>query len=242
MKVTFIYHSCFTIEFEDIVLVFDYYKGKLPKWECSKKVIFFASHKHRDHFSLEILRNHKEYEQVEFVLSNDIKFTDKFLERHGVDLQVKNKITHIGKDSSVVLGNGKKTIKVETLRSTDEGVAFIITYEGKTIYHAGDLNWWAWKGETEEEYKVMAEGYQREINKLSDKKIDVAFVVLDPRQEERYWWGMDYFLNTVDADIVFPMHCWEKYKIIDQFKLEKSSESYINKVMEIRGERESFNI
>ena len=30
MTVTYLYHSGFTVEFEDIMLVFDYYKGELP--------------------------------------------------------------------------------------------------------------------------------------------------------------------------------------------------------------------
>ncbi len=41
--------------------------------------------------------------------------------------------------------------EIRTLRSTDEGVAFVVHYAGKTIYHAGDLNWWHWKkGEPDE--------------------------------------------------------------------------------------------
>lgn len=31
--------------------------------------------------------------------------------------------------------------------STDEGVAFLVTAEGRTVFHAGDLNWWHWEGE-----------------------------------------------------------------------------------------------
>ena len=35
--------------------------------------------------------------------------------------------------------------KIRTLRSTDEGVAYLVSYRGKRIYHAGDLNWWHWR-------------------------------------------------------------------------------------------------
>ena len=37
---------------------------------------------------------------------------------------------------------------IRALPSTDEGVAFDIDYQGRRIYHAGDLNWWAWSGES----------------------------------------------------------------------------------------------
>ena len=35
----------------------------------------------------------------------------------------------------------------------------------------------------------------REIDKLKDIVIDIAFVPLDPRQENQYAWGMDYFMK-----------------------------------------------
>ena len=35
-------------------------------------------------------------------------------------------------------------VAIETLKSTDEGVAYIVHSDGITIYHAGDLNWWHW--------------------------------------------------------------------------------------------------
>ena len=28
MKVTFVHHSCFVVEMEDVVLIFDYFEGK----------------------------------------------------------------------------------------------------------------------------------------------------------------------------------------------------------------------
>ena len=36
---------------------------------------------------------------------------------------------------------------IASLKSTDEGVAFVVWAEGHSIYHAGDLNWWHWEGE-----------------------------------------------------------------------------------------------
>ena len=48
--------------------------------------------------------------------------------------------------------------EIRTLRSTDEGVAFVVHYAGKTIYHAGDLNWWHWEGEPDEKKYRDASG------------------------------------------------------------------------------------
>lgn len=242
MKITFIYHSCYVVEFEKTVLVFDYYKGNLPSWDSSKRVIFLASHKHQDHFSLDILHFAKKYKNVKYILSNDIKFTDKFLLRHGIDPKVKDLIVSVGKDIVTTVDLGQEQLEIKTLRSTDEGVAFVITYQGKTIYHAGDLNWWSWHGESEADNDEMGLNYTKEINKLTGQPIDIAFVVLDPRQEERYWWGMDYFLKATSAKTVFPMHSWEKYWINDLFIKEKEAEGYCDRVKVIKQEGDSFEI
>ena len=242
MKITYVYHSCYVVELEEVVFVFDYYKGELPTWDIRKKVIFFASHKHQDHFSLEIFSFAKKYQDITYILSNDIRFTDNFLIRHNINPCIREKIIRIGKRTSRELDVQGKCLRIETLRSTDEGVAFLIHYNNKSIYHAGDLNWWSWSGITEQENEEMAKAYKREINTLANQKIDIAFLVLDPRKEERYWWGMDYFLKTVEVDCVFPMHCWEKYSIIKQFQKDKGTAAYITKVQDVTAEEEFFEI
>ena len=93
------------------------------------------------------------------------------------------------------------------------GVAFLVKVEGKTIYHAGDLNWWHWNGEPEEDNEYYKKTFQDEMKYLEGKKIDLAFMLLDPRQEDKYCWGMNYFLEHTDSKVVFPMHCFEHYKI-----------------------------
>ena len=77
-------------------------------------------------------------------------------------------------------------IEIETLRSNDMGVAFLVKVEGKTIYHAGDLNWWHWNGEPEEDNEYYKKTFQDEMKYLEGKKIDLAFMLLDPRQEDKY--------------------------------------------------------
>lgn len=242
MKVTFIYHSCFVVEMEKVVFVFDYFKGNLPELDSNKTIYVLASHSHQDHFSLEIFEHFEKYPNVIYILSNDIRLSDPYLERHGVSKDVKNNIQKIGKNIDIIVGDMETAIEVETLTSTDQGVAFLIKAENKVIYHAGDLNWWSWKGESEEEYEEMTFRYANEINKLRDTSIDVAFVVLDPRQEERYWWGFDYFMRTVNVKNVFPMHCWEDYSVIQRLKNNEQSSEYRNSIREIIEEGNEFLI
>jgi hypothetical protein len=64
--------------------------------------------------------------------------------------------------------------------------------EGKVIYHAGDLNWWHWNGEPDEDNVYYKETFLKEMKYLEGKEIDVAFMLLDPRQEDKYCLGMNY--------------------------------------------------
>ena len=40
MKITYLEHSGFTIEHEDVVMIFDYYKGRLPDIPAEKKCMY----------------------------------------------------------------------------------------------------------------------------------------------------------------------------------------------------------
>ena len=229
MKVTYLYHSGFAVELEKHIFVFDYMKGKLPDWDGRKEIIFFASHKHPDHFVMDIFQWFGKYENLRYVLGSDIKLSDKYLECNGVDPCVKTVITNAGKNRTLELGD----VKIETLRSTDEGVAFIVCTEGKTIYHAGDLNWWHWEGEADSWNTQMEKDYKKEISLIDGRHFDVAFVPLDPRLEWAYGLGMQEFLEHTDTDHVFPMHMWDDYRTIDKYKKSDKGMQYADKVMEI---------
>lgn len=52
---------------------------------------------------------------------------------------------------------------------------------------------------------------------MNGRTIDVAFVVLDPRQEKNYDRGLCYFLEHVSVANVYPMHYWDKPEVMDAF-------------------------
>lgn len=227
MKVTYIYHSGYLVETEPATLLFDYYKGKLPAFPADKPLIVFASHKHPDHFNLRIfdLQNHPG--GVTYVFGNDIRLSDRYMERHGIDPAVKSKVHRMSPHTTLSLPAGGKTeIRIHTLRSTDVGVAFYVESGNDRIYHAGDLNWWHWEGEADDFNQEQERVYQEEIGYLkelleADAKnppvLDVAFVPLDPRLGEAYCYGMDYFLSRIPVKEVYPMHMWEDDRIIDRY-------------------------
>ena len=195
MKITFIEHSGFMVEMEQNVLLFDYYQGEIPSFDESKTLFVFASHSHADHYNPVIWKLKEQYKNVHYILSDDIKDN-------------KGAVVMKPHEKRKVAG-----IEIETLKSNDMGVAFLVKAEGKTIYHAGDLNWWHWNGEPEEDNEYYKRTFQDEMKYLEGKKIDVAFMLLDPRQEDKYCWGMNYFLEHTDSKVVFPMHCFKHYNI-----------------------------
>lgn len=205
MKLTYIYHSGFLIEFDDKNIIFDYYKGEIPNIDSEKKLYVVSTHSHRDHFNENIFELFKDFKDVKYLLSDDIDIEER-------------------EDIYFLEGRKKYRIddlEIETFESTDLGIAILITTEGKTIYHGGDLNWWTWHGyETQEEYDSMTERFFNEMKLLKDRKIDLAMVVLDPRQGDRYDWGLKYFIENTSTKYIAPMHLWEKYEFIDKFKVD----------------------
>ena len=117
--------------------------------------------------------------------------------------------------------------EITCLKSTDEGVAFLVKCGEKTVYHAGDLNWWHWEGEDKAWNNNMAANYKREIKELDGCGMDVAFVPLDGRLENAYYWGMKYFLEHVPVKAVFPMHCWDHYEICQKVQDEPSMQGLL---------------
>lgn len=224
MKVTYLAHSGFLVEMEEAYFLFDYYKGELPKIDREKEWYVFASHAHYDHFRKEIFSFQDMHPDIQYILSSDIPAEEK----ENVIFMGPGEHRRIGK------------LRIETLRSTDAGVAFLIHYAGKTVYHAGDLNWWHWEGETTEYNTQMRRAYQHEINKLQKEKIDVAFVPVDPRLGEQYCLGLDCFMKRTDTKVVFPMHFWEKYDIFSRLALEHCTKEYLERIQNIEKEGQTF--
>ena len=201
MKIIFVFHSCFVVELEKQILIFDYYgEGRLPEFPAGKQIYFLNSHSHQDHFRREILDLREQYPNAEYILSREIRFrgADRPEWVHSVKARAEYEIG---------------ALRIRTLRSTDMGVAFVAETEGKRIYHAGDLNWWHWEGEDKAWNNNMAANYKQEIDRLEGQTFDAAFVPLDPRLGQAYDWGMKYFLEKTDSKAIWPMHCWEDYEV-----------------------------
>lgn len=204
MKVTFLGHSGFLVELERVCLLFDYWQGALPEPAAGKGLAAFASHAHRDHFNPEIFAYGARWDRADFVLGNDIRLSA----RRRAEWGLKDEQVHrLGPDQEGEF----QQVRVRTLRSTDAGVAFLVEAEGRTIYHAGDLNWWVWAGESQVDNDAMTAAFQREVAKLEGIPIDLAFLTLDGRQKQDAYRGFDYYMRRCRIQKAVPMHSFGDY-------------------------------
>ena len=207
MRITFLDHSGFLVELPSATLLFDWWKGELPALRTDVPLVVFASHWHEDHFSPAI-----------FSLNADAYFLgdmdQRWLARKGASPEVLEKCRSMsGHETTELLGG----VTVETLPSTDEGVAFLVTCGGKTVFHAGDLNWWHWEGEPDPWNPDMERNFKAYSAPLKGRDIDLAFLLLDPRQETDGFRGIPYFMELANIQQVIPMHQWGNFAFTHAF-------------------------
>lgn len=238
--VWYLYHSGFALKTQNHFLVFDYYSDKPeggvrsldtgvidPAEIASEHVLVFSSHSHGDHFVPRIFDWQKEIPDIKYILSYDIRSAKK-----------PSDAVCVSPGNMYNVGD----VRISALRSTDAGVAFVIDVDGLTVYHAGDLNWWHWEGEPDQDNRQMAGNYKKEIDTLRGKHIDIAFVPLDPRQEQDYLRGLDYLAKTGDLNVVFPMHFGSDYSVFEWIKNDSRAASYLDKVKTISRRGEKFEL
>lgn len=235
MQITYIKHSSFLVEWEDAACLFDYVDGDLPVVDEAKRLFVFASHAHSDHYTPELFGKLAGHKSTTFLLSDDIR-PDHEAEGASTIIRMAPNTRRI------FTGGASGALSVSTLGSTDCGVAFVVNYAGKSIYHAGDLHWWAWPDDTPQEEKEMKDLFAAEIVKLKGTKLDAAFVPLDPRLGGNFWMGLDAVMRIADIGVVFPMHMWEHYDYVNKLRQLNVSAPYRDRIAEIRAPGQVFAI
>lgn len=222
-EIFYLYHSGFAVKTDRHFFIFDYYidtprgsglsKGVIDPEEIKDlDVVVFSSHRHPDHFNPKIFSWRKTVKQIRYILSDDIRTAEDVFKVHP----------------------GQKynfgDLNVRVLESTDVGAAFLIHVDGLCIYHAGDLNLWYWNGEPDEDNEEMTRRYKEQIDTLKDESIDISFVPVDPRLEENYLRGLDYFMKTVGAKLAVPMHFGDNLSVFDELKSDVRVQDYRDRI------------
>ncbi|HMM22138.1 MAG TPA: MBL fold metallo-hydrolase [Selenomonadales bacterium] len=198
------FHSGYAVETPEHFLVFDYYQpGPVRRGDLADgiitadylgtkaKVLVFASHNHADHYDPVILGWAAGNPAITYVLSSDI--------------QAAAEVPRCYRMSPYEEWE-QGGVRVKSFGSTDAGVSFLVQADGLSIFHAGDLNWWHWKEESQEERDWAEASFKAEIAKIEPQFIDIAFFPVDQRLEEFYSIGAEYFAAKLRPKLLLPMH------------------------------------
>lgn len=207
-KITHLFHSGYAVETANHYLIFDYYqplpnKGKnitegviTKDYLKNKKNVFvFVSHSHSDHFDPAIIEWAKDNPAITYILSSDVEVNTPNLNCH--TLSAYEELT-------------LSPLIIKTFGSTDQGISFLLQVDGLSIFHAGDLNWWHWSGESLADQATAKLAFHREIEKIAQDtlsmNIDIAFFPVDRRMGEFYSLGAEFFASKFKPKLLVPMH------------------------------------
>ncbi len=221
MIVTYVYHSCCAIEFDEFSVIIDYYEDTTKDGEAGwvanhllqkeTPLYVLCTHSHKDHFNEEVLSWCRNKENITYVFSKEVADT-----LHGITSLKDNKIVYLDK-----LQHYKDHhIKIKAYGSTDAGASFYIEHKGAKIFHAGDLNNWHWNEEVPKDESFVYENqYICELELLSEEvsEVDIAMFPLDPRLGKDFMRGGEQFINKVKTHNLLPLHFGGNYELIQQF-------------------------
>ena len=227
-------HSGFFIESKSASMIFDWREGNLPEIDSKKPLYIFISHVHNDHFNRDVFKLVDKYPHVEIFLGYD----NNYPELNDYFDQLPNKVADVlsrfSGEQKLFSDDGK--MEINTLRSTDEGVAFIVNIDGKTLYHAGDLFLMqvmdkekfmqmssmailsgSYMGDYEDYLKNSKREFIEYTEPLRGKTIDYAMIPLDPRVYTVAEETIKRYMDVATIKSWSPMHLWGKYEFVDEF-------------------------
>ena len=211
MTVTYYNHSGFSVASGDILLVFDYWRGKTSRIPDAlgitpetlarfNEVYVFISHEHEDHYD-GVVYTWDQYAPVTYIIADC--------------LPEQARGQRMEKGSEISLSD---RVQVKAYGSTDSGVSFLVTVDGISFFHAGDLNFWHWREVSNaRQIQEADEDFRGEVADIQGAEIDVCFFPVDPRLGMLFDAGANYFMLTVKPRLLLPMHFWGRSDVINEF-------------------------
>ena len=213
MKLTYIYHSGFAIEAEEVTIIIDYYQdssethpdqGVVHDYLLQRpgKIYVLSTHFHADHFNRDILAWKEKRPDIIYLFSRDILAQKKASKAEGNYIRK----SQVYKDDQ---------LRIEAFGSTDAGISYLIDVQGMRIFHAGDLNNWHWSEEsTEKEIRKANGDFLAEVKYLKEKALNIDLVLfpVDRRMGKDYMKGAKQFIEQIKTTIFVPMHFSEDYE------------------------------
>ena len=211
MTITYYHHSGFSVASGDLLLVFDYWRGKNVRLPDEmgitpdtlarfNQVYVFISHEHEDHFD-QVVYSWEQYAPVTYIIG------DSLPEDARGHRMAKGDVLNLS-----------DRVQMRAYGSTDAGVSFLVTLDGMHFFHAGDLNFWHWREVcSAKQIQEADEDFRSEMADLQGVEIDVAFFPVDPRMGMLFDAGANYFILTAKPRLLLPMHFWRRGDVVAEF-------------------------
>ena len=217
MEITYIYHSGFLITTDKVHIIVDFYEDSpylgnsvtdRVLADRNRKIYVLSSHSHYDHFYPGILKWKEQREDITYIFSKEIM--DERRLRNDIAVWLDKNDTY-----------QDRMLTIKAYGSTDIGISFLIEIEGRTLFHAGDLNNWHWMDESpEEEWRRDEAFFLREMEDIRKEhiSIDVVMFPVDPRLGKEYMRGAAQFIEMINTGLFIPMHFGEEYAAANAFQ------------------------
>ncbi len=208
-EITYIHHNCFILKTGGDCLLFDYPAASyLKSGEAEivrskikgSRLFVFISHGHPDHYTPAVFDLEKHATEAHFIISDDV----------GCGRGRTNLIS-VETDSNYAIAG----YRVETFRSNDQGVAFLIHAPEGVVYFGGDLAKWSWDEFDAKTRNYMETVFYKMVEKLKKHRIDIAFSNADERLDN--WAGGAEFAKLVAPRVFVPMHAFGNTASIKKF-------------------------
>lgn len=205
-RIHYIYHSCFVVEDDHSLVVFDYWKDPfgrlLPLIDGTSKALYFVvSHFHHDHYN-PIIWN---FPGAHVLVSYDT------VKHHHVDRALPAAILRPGH------GFSDANIELSCYRSSDIGVCSALRLpDGTVCFHMGDCNNWYFPDDHGEQLKITPLQMEKLfLSIIRDVAADISQVdhlmfPVDPRLGPHTLRGLDQWLAKIPARHIYPMHYWDR--------------------------------
>lgn len=204
-KITYLDHSGYMIETDDVIMVFDYYRDpahkvvKTLEHEPEKPVVFFVSHGHQQHFNYEIFNLGQNHKRV-YVISNDV--VDRKNPQHDV--------ASAGISPGDILEDLPGNITVRAFGTTGHGCSFDVkTSDGRHIFHAGELGEpLSHNDDAPRDVAKYTEKFKVAVNRIAQQqpKFDLAMMSVNTVDGPDFAMGATKFIEAVDVAAFVPYH------------------------------------
>lgn len=225
--VNYIYDSCYSIEYGDYFLVFDYARGLLDIPE-NKNIIFFASNKEKDSYTEEIF-NLVGLDSLNYILNKniaDLKYDgniiylnkDKLKMKNLKKLYSKDNVHFMSADSRLILDFSDQDLRVSAFSIDGFSLGFLIEIDSLVIFYGGSIDL----------DKIDFDDYIDLLDELSSAKPDMVFLPISKLNKTSLS-HLDKLINDADSQLFFPT----KIGGIEEESLE-FKKFYKNKTTDIR--------